>query len=140
MEQWALSKSPTYRYDLIMRKRQCRILAKSEQSILSIDPLLCEAIRNKRLIEFEYQRLKRVAEPHDYGIQNGIQKLLVYQMRGESRSGRIPDWRLVVVSSMKGLRILDQTFRGSRAKTVDDHKKWDQVFARVAAPGKDPED
>ncbi len=98
----------------------------------SVDRLLRSAIRDKRLIEFEYQHLNRVAEPHDYGIQNGIKKLLVYQVRGDSKSSRLPDWRLVTVDSMECVRILDETFQGGRTRTVGEHKKWDQVFARVA--------
>lgn len=73
-----------------------------------------------------------MAEPHDYGIQNGIQKLLVYQVRGDSRSGRLPDWRLVVVFSMKRVRVLDECFRGVRSHSVREHKKWDRLFVQVA--------
>jgi len=76
-----------------MQKRQASIPEKIGQSMRLIDQLLRGAIRNKRLIEFEYQQLKRVAEPHDYGIQNGIKKVLVYQVSGGSKSGRLPDWR-----------------------------------------------
>ena len=73
-----------------MRKRQDRTPEKVGESKRSIDQLLREAIRSKRLIEFEYDGLRRVAEPHDYGVQNGIMKLLVYQVRGDSKSGRLP--------------------------------------------------
>jgi hypothetical protein len=37
-----------------------------------LDHLLYAAIENKRLIRFDYKGKKRVAEPHDYGVQNGI--------------------------------------------------------------------
>jgi hypothetical protein len=124
-----------------MRKRQgAQTSEKISQSMRSVDRLLRDAIRSKRLIEFVYQDLRRVAEPHDYGIQNGVQKLLVYQVRGESRSGRLPDWRLVVISSMERVRILDEMFPGSRVKTVDEHKKWDQIFARVTPMRKHSKD
>ena len=49
----------------------------------SVHDLLCLAIDNKRLIEFEYQGRLRIAEPHDYGIINNTKKLLIYQVRGE---------------------------------------------------------
>jgi hypothetical protein len=37
-----------------------------------LDHLLYVAIENKRLIRFDYKGKKRVAEPPDYGVQNGI--------------------------------------------------------------------
>ena len=121
-----------------MRKRQASIPEKIGQSMRLVDQLLRGAIRNKRLIEFEYQQLKRMAEPHDYGIQNGIKKVLVYQVSGGSKSGRLPDWRLIAIASMERVRVLDERFHGSRAKDVYEHKKWDQVFARVAPANQNP--
>jgi hypothetical protein len=35
------------------------------------DQRLRSAIRNKQLLEFNYQGNDPVVEPHDYGIQNG---------------------------------------------------------------------
>ena len=116
-----------------MRKRRgVRTPQIISQSTRSVDPLLREAIRNKRLIEFEYQQLMRVVEPHDYGIQKGIKKLLVYQVGGDSKSGRLPDWRLVTVASMKRVCLLDKNFLGGRSESLAKHKKWDLVLARVA--------
>lgn len=59
----------------------------------SIHRLLCAAINNKRLIEFQYKKRRRVAEPHDYGMIKRVKKLLTYQVEGESESGDLPDWR-----------------------------------------------
>lgn len=39
----------------------------------------------------------RIAEPHDYGIRDGVAQLLVFQVGGESRSGTLPNWRWVVL-------------------------------------------
>ena len=45
---------------------------------------LVRAIREKRLIEFTYKSGGvRIAEPHDYGIQNGIERLLAFQLSGK---------------------------------------------------------
>jgi hypothetical protein len=102
--------------------------------LTSIDELLRFAIKNKRLIEFEYQRRLRLAEPHDYGILNGASKLLIYQVRGESMTEGIPDWRMVLVADIRRLRVLKETFPGGRAVPSGKHKKWDQLFIRVASP------
>jgi hypothetical protein len=45
---------------------------------------ILEAIEHKKLIEFNYQYLPRVAEPHAYGIKNGVKQLLGYQTGGKA--------------------------------------------------------
>ncbi len=93
---------------------------------------LCSAIKTKRLIEFTYHNLRRVAEPHDYGIFNGAEHLLVYQVAGQSRSMKLPDWRLIRIAEIKQLKILDKQFSGGRSVTSGKHKKWDTLFIRVS--------
>ena len=51
-----------------------------------LDQRLRSAIRNKQLLEFNYHGNDRVVEPHDYGIQNGIVRLLCWQVGGRSRT------------------------------------------------------
>lgn len=89
------------------------------------------AIERRRLIEFTYQGLPRIAEPHDYGSINGVEQVLVYQIGGKSRSKRLPDWRLVRVTGITRLKILDTSFPGGRAVPSNKHKKWDRLFIRV---------
>lgn len=101
----------------------------------SIDQLLHRAIASKRLIQFDYENYLRIAEPHDYGAIGGERQLLVYQIGGESRSGKIPDWRLMRVSAMKWVRILNKEFAGGRSIPSGKHKKWDQLIARVEGSG-----
>jgi hypothetical protein len=95
--------------------------------------LLLKAIREKRLIQFNYQRKVRIAEPHDYGIQNGSVRLLSYQVGGASNSGRLPAWRWIEVPEISELQLLSQTFPGSRSAASSNHHAWDEVFARVDA-------
>jgi len=99
---------------------------------MSLHDQLLSAIGRRRLIRFEYHKLPRVAEPHDYGVINGVEQLLVYQVGGESRSKKLPDWRLVRVAEVKQLRILDKRFPGGRPVPSGKHKKWDLILARVA--------
>jgi hypothetical protein len=103
----------------------------SRHSISSVDHVLREAIASKRLIQFDYEDYPRIAEPHDYGVISGEKQLLVYQIGGESRSGNLPDWRLVRVAAMKRVRILSKTFPGGRSIPSGKHKKWDLLLARV---------
>lgn len=88
------------------------------------------AIADKRLVELFYESKRRIAEPHDYGIQKGGAKLLVYQVGGES-SSRIPGWKHLDVAKIERLVVLDEAFRGSRGAAHRHHKSWDVLFARV---------
>ena len=95
-----------------------------------VHELLLKSIRQKRLIQFEYQQKLRIAEPHDYGVQKGRTRMLCYQLRGQS-NGPLPDWRWIDVPGISDLKILTETFAGSRGHESTKHHKWDQVYARV---------
>jgi hypothetical protein len=101
------------------------------------DRLLRKAIRTKHLLRFRYKAQERVAEPHDYGIQNGVVRLFCYQVGGRS-SGRLPGWRLVDVSEMQDCEILERRFAGNREAHSGRHHQWDEIFIRVAAPSNRP--
>jgi len=103
-----------------------------------VDPaahqLLYGAIQNKRLIRLRYKNKERIVEPHDYGIQNRIARLLSWQIGGQS-SGRLPGWRWFDVSDMKDVEVLERSFPGNR-NVAGKHHHWDEVFIRVAPPDK----
>ncbi len=83
------------------------------------DQRLLTAIGQKRLIGLRFKGSVRVAEPHDYGIRDGRETLLAYQLEPVER--------------MSDLRVLEQTFPGSRSAPSGKHHKWDRLFARVGA-------
>jgi hypothetical protein len=91
------------------------------------------AIANRRLVQLKYQNARRVVEPHDYGVQGGIERLFVYQLRSESvRPGQPAlGWRLLHVAKIDDLAVLEQTFAGSRSDPRQKHLMWDVVYARV---------
>ncbi len=91
------------------------------------DELIWVAITQRRLIQFSLHERTRIAEPYDYGVRNGVPQLLVYQIGGESASGKLPNWRWVVLSEMSELQVLDPTFR-ARARNVP---QWDRLFVSV---------
>jgi predicted DNA-binding transcriptional regulator YafY len=94
--------------------------------------LLYGAIQNKRLIRFRYQSKERIVEPHDYGIQKGIERLLSWQVGGQS-SGRLPGWRWFDLSKMRDVEVLDRPFPGNR-DVSGKHHQWDKIFIRVEPP------
>lgn len=101
----------------------------------SLDARIRFAIANRRLMQFTYKagERERVAEPHDYGVRNGVTKLLVYQLRGFTSSrDRLPAWKELDVSKIAALTVLPDAFPGSRGTAHRQHKNWDIVYARVA--------
>lgn len=99
----------------------------------SLDERLRFAIENKRLIQVRYQGRPRVAEPHDYGVQRGIERLLVYQLRAPVDLPRrsVKGWRLLDVSTIEECVVLDDTFSGSRGSSHHNHLSWEVVYARA---------
>jgi len=97
---------------------------------MGTDELILHAIQERRLIGFTLHGLARVGEPHVYGVYRQAKQLLIYQVRGESRSGGLPDWRRVDVLEMRNPVLLDEIFSTPRV-TRAGHTEWDLVFARV---------
>ena len=100
---------------------------------------LVRSIREKRLIEFTYKSGgTRIAEPHDYGIWKGTERLLAFQLSGESRTRTERGWKDLRLAGVRNLRVLEQRFPGSRSDNKQKHRKWDVLFARVSAPESGP--
>lgn len=99
----------------------------------TINADLMRAIGEKRLIEFVYKGGRpRIVEPHDYGLKNGAEALLGYQISGESRSGAPHGWKQFDVDEIRQLRVLDRHFHGTRADRAQHHREWDEIFGRVS--------
>ena len=93
---------------------------------------LVRAIVDKRLVEFVYKTGRtRLAEPHDYGIRHGVERLLVFQLSGDSQSGASHGWKELDAGKIRHLRVLERRFAGTRADSKQHHRTWDELFARV---------
>jgi hypothetical protein len=99
----------------------------------SLDEQLKSAIASKRLIQFRYDDRVRVAEPHDYGVQKGATRLLVYQLwePGVRYRTGVRGWRLLELAKISECVILARTFRGTRGDSRQHHYQWDVLYARV---------
>jgi hypothetical protein len=98
----------------------------------SVDARIRFAIANRRLLQVRYRGAARVAEPHDYGVLNGRERLLVFQISGVRRPGHTSSgWRLLDLSKIDELTVLDETFPGSRGASHQDHYQWEILYARV---------
>lgn len=91
------------------------------------------AIAERRLLQLTYKGKTRIAEPHDYGVKSGRTRLLVYQLRvvGEIETAKNRGWRLLDFAEITSCTVLDDTFKGSRGDSHQDHHAWDVVYARV---------
>ena len=74
--------------------------------------VILRAIDEIRLLRFRFGGKERIVEPHDYGIHQGVVRLFVYQVGGQSSSGPLPAWRLMDVAKMSEIEMLEQTFPG----------------------------
>jgi hypothetical protein len=93
---------------------------------------LCEAIAGRRLVSFTLRGHHRIAEPHDYGIINGIGRLFFYQVGGQSRSRPPIGWRRGSLEEISDVRILDKRFGGPRPTVSGRHIQWDVLIATVS--------
>jgi hypothetical protein len=106
------------------------ILPKLGGDIVNED--LVRAIVDKHLVAFVYKAGRsRVVEPHDYGIIRGEERLLAFQVGGESHSSAPRGWKRFDVAGIRELRVLERRFAGTRADSGQQHHTWDTLFARV---------
>ncbi len=93
---------------------------------------LVRAIGGKHLVEFVYRGGRiRIVEPHDYGIRRDVERLLGFQIGGESQSGASRGWKEFDADQIRYLRVLHRRFAGARADSAQHHRTWDTLFARV---------
>ncbi|HET9704464.1 MAG TPA: hypothetical protein VFP85_10545 [Vicinamibacterales bacterium] len=98
----------------------------------ALDARIRQAISQKRLVNVSYHGRHRVAEPHDYGKLNGADRLLIYQLQSKAEPARESSgWRLLDVTKIESLTILDATFKGSRSDARQSHHAWDVIYVRV---------
>lgn len=97
-----------------------------------LDRLLRQAIADTRLIQCAYHGRRRVVEPHDYGVQTRVPRLLVYQLRADGTAGGdAKGWRLLDVGKLTEVVMLGERFPGSRGGAHERHMSWDEIYARV---------
>ena len=94
---------------------------------------ICEAIKSKRLLQFQYDGLVRVVEPHLLGRKtSGKDSLSAYLVRGYTKLDREPFWACYVLSEMKSLVVLDEIFAAPREGYNPNDKGMKYVFCRLA--------
>ncbi len=94
--------------------------------------LICDAIREMKLLQFQYHGHLRIVQPATYGIdENGRKALLAYQIRDKSATGHIPRWRIFHESDICALSILDEQFSENPPGYVRDDKWFSNIWCQL---------
>ena len=96
--------------------------------------LICEAIRTRSLLEFDYHGLHRIVAPYCHGVSTaGHEVLRAVQVRGASSAGRrgLGFGKLWVVSELVGLRLSSERFGPDDPHYNPDDRAMQQIHCRI---------
>jgi hypothetical protein len=101
-------------------------------SKLSSALLICEAIRKRTLLEFEYHGGRRVVAPYCHGVSTrGVEVLRAIQIRGFSASDGYGFGKLWTLRDMRNLQILEETFVPNDPDYNPNDRAMKQIHCRV---------
>jgi hypothetical protein len=93
---------------------------------------LCEAIRQRWLVMFEYGDLIRVVEPHRVGVNSAGHRMLSGWLRdGYGRSDPAGGWRNYLLSEVRGLQLLAAPFAAPRPGFAAHDARMREVFCEL---------
>jgi hypothetical protein len=76
----------------------------------AVNPAICVAIRDNKLLEFEYNGLRRIVAPYCHGLTSNGEVLRAVQVGGESHSRGMGFGKLWLLSKVRHLRATDTAF------------------------------
>jgi hypothetical protein len=92
------------------------------------EDVICEAIRNMRLLVVAYGGAKRLVQPYVYGDDHAGKRLLsAYQVSGESASGASSGWKFFRMEKVTSVSLSDRRFHSPRPE----FQRNDGAFARI---------
>jgi len=90
--------------------------------------MISQAIKDRRILTFNYDGYPRTVEPHCHGITTaGNEALRCYQTAGGSSSGHVPGWHMMKVDKIIGLTVSSSVFSGPR----DGYSRGDRGMATI---------
>jgi hypothetical protein len=99
---------------------------------MTANAIICEAIRNRRLLEFRYHGKLRVVAPYCHGVSTrGVEVLRAVQVRGESGSGKLGMGKLWALAEMVGLRPLQEPFAADDPNYNPNDSAMKQIHCHV---------
>lgn len=96
-----------------------------------MNAIICDAIRDRVLLELEYDGLHRVVAPYCHGSTSNGEVLRAVQVRGASRSGGLGFGKLWLVSKMRNVRRAAEPFVPSDPQYNPDDSAMLEIHCRV---------
>jgi hypothetical protein len=94
--------------------------------------IICEAIEKKRLLQFSYDDLTRIVEPHLFGRKtSGNDALSAYLVGGYTETDSAPYWRTFLVDKMEFVIMLDETFSAAREGFNPNDETMVEIYCRL---------
>jgi len=94
--------------------------------------VICEAIKKRRLLQFSYDDLTRIVEPHLFGRKtSGNDVLSAYMVEGYTESDHEPYWRNYSVDKMDFIIMLDEAFANQREGYNPDNQTMEEIYCRL---------
>jgi hypothetical protein len=94
--------------------------------------IICEAIRRRALLEFQYDGRSRVVAPYCYGLSTRDTDVLrAIQVRGSSASGGKGFGKLWAIDKMVEVHMLDESFTPDDPNYNPDDRAMKQIYCRV---------
>ena len=96
-----------------------------------MDPAICSAIAEKRLIEFRYEGCLRVVEPYCHGITETEDEVLrAFQIGGHRETEEDVGWKFFREDKMEDIVLLNDTFN-EKYPTCDFGERMKEVHCCV---------
>ncbi len=93
---------------------------------------ICLAIRQMRKVQFDYEGVPRVVEPHLLGImRNGTMVLCVYQVGGGSKSGKPVGWKSFIPEKIENWTLLSETFGNTEPGYNRDDTRMSRILCSL---------
>lgn len=69
--------------------------------------IVCNAIKDKKVLKFTYTGLPRIVEGHACGVHKDTNNefLRAYQIGGQSHSNEQPYWRMFILNEISDLKV-----------------------------------
>ena len=97
-----------------------------------MNPTICQAINEQRLLRLYYDPGLRTVEPHAHGESRGGNDLLrAFQTSGASASGEHVNWKLFRLDRITSLELLEETFPGSRPEYRRNDKAMALIYCQL---------
>lgn len=95
-------------------------------------PLICEAIRRRHLLQFDYHGLQRIVAPYCHGISTrGVAVLRAVQVRGASSSGGFGFGKLWALADIERPLVLDESFAPDDPHYNPDDSAMSSIHCRI---------